>query len=84
VDVKEKVRSCKNHAFVLAMHSSTMRTMLRGFPVQLSREKIEQMVQTFRTHGCAFDFDRKVCDAHVKDAIIQAKKQGGSVPVAGI
>jgi hypothetical protein len=30
-------------------------------------EKIEQMVQNFRSHRCAFDFDRKFCNAHVKE-----------------
>ncbi len=43
-------------------------------------EKIEQMVQLFRTHRCAFDFDRKFCDAHMRDIEIEAKKRGGSVP----
>jgi hypothetical protein len=35
------------------------------------------MVQKLRTHRRAFDFDQKFCEAHVKEAIIQAKKQGG-------
>ena len=39
-------------------------------------EKIEQMVKMFRTHRCAFDFDRKFCDAHVNEIKIEAKKRG--------
>jgi hypothetical protein len=39
-------------------------------------EKIEQMVKMFRTHRCAFDFDREFCDAHVNEFKIEAKKRG--------
>ena len=45
-------------------------------------EKIEQMVKMFRTHRCAFDFDRKFCDAHVNEIKIEAKKRGGSASAA--
>ena len=41
-------------------------------------EKIEQMVKKFRTHRCAFDFDRKFCDVHVNEIKIEAKKREGS------
>jgi hypothetical protein len=45
-------------------------------------EKIEQMVKMFRTHRCAFDFDRKFCDAHVNEIKIEAKKRGRSALAA--
>jgi hypothetical protein len=49
----------------------------------IEHEKIEQMVTKFWTHHCAFDFDQKFCEAHVKDIMTEAKKQGGSdAPVA--
>jgi hypothetical protein len=45
-------------------------------------EKIEQMLKMFRTHRCAFDFDRKFCDAHVNEIKIEAKNQGRSALAA--
>ena len=47
-------------------------------------EKIEQMVKMFRTHRCAFDFDRKFCYAHVNEIKIEAKKWGHSALAASL
>ena len=84
---KEKVRSfskrarsyiCAYYAFEHTQNNNDLALITCA----IEYEKIEQMVQSFRTHRCAFDFDRKFCNAHVQDIIIQAKKRGGSVPVA--
>jgi hypothetical protein len=48
----------------------------------IENEKIEQMVKTFRTHRCAFEFDWKFCDAHVNEIKIEAKKRGRSALAA--
>jgi hypothetical protein len=45
-------------------------------------EKIEQMVKMFRTHRCAFDFDRKFCNTHVNEIKIEAKNRGRSALAA--
>jgi hypothetical protein len=87
---KEKVRSFSKRArsYICAYYEfehtrNDDNNDLALISCAIEYEKIEQMVQNFRTHRCAFDFDRKFCDAHVKDIIIQAKKRGGSaVPVA--
>jgi hypothetical protein len=86
---KEKVRSFSKRArsyicayFEFEHTRNNNNNNLALISCAIEYEKIEQMVQNFRTHRCAFDFDRKFCDAHVKDIIIQSKKRGGSVPVA--
>ena len=86
---KEKVRSfskrarsyiCAYYAFENTRNDNSNEIAVLSCAIEY--EKIEQMVQLFRTHRCAFDFDRKFCDAHVKDIQIEAKKRGGSVPPA--
>ena len=86
---KEKVRSFSERArsYICACHSFEHTRNSRSNDIALiscaiEYEKIEQMVQLFRTHRCAFDFDRKFCDAHMRDIEIKAKKRGGSVPSA--
>jgi hypothetical protein len=87
---KEKVRSfskrarshvCACYEFEHTRNSDNNDLALVSCAIEC--EKIEQMVKNFRTHRCAFDFDRKFCDAHVKDIMTEAKKRGGSdAPVA--
>jgi hypothetical protein len=68
---KEKVRSFSKKA----------RSYICAY-CAIEYEKIEQMVKMFRTHRCAFNFDRKFCDAHVNEIKIEAKKRGGSASAA--
>jgi hypothetical protein len=86
---KEKVRSfskqARSHICACCAFEHTQNNNdnnLALITCAIECEKMVQMVQSFRTHRCAFDFDRNFCNAHVQDVEIQAKKRGGSVPVA--
>jgi hypothetical protein len=57
---------CACHAFEHTQNNDNDSNDLAVISCAKQREKIEQMVQKFRTRSCAFDFDRKFCDAHME------------------
>ena len=88
---REKVRSfgkrarrcaCARCAFERARRAQSNDAALLSCAIE--RDKIEQMVETFRARRCAFVFDRKFCDARARDVKIEAKKRRGSLPATAI